>query len=116
VQLAVADVDCDHARRAALEQHVSEPAGGCAHVEAVAPAQVDAERVQRVCKLLAAARDVRRRGLELEFRLLVDLRARLRVTAHAPRQDKRLCLRARIREPALYQENVESLLHSAVQM
>ena len=35
VQLAVADVERDHARGAALEQHVAEPAGRGADVEAV---------------------------------------------------------------------------------
>ena len=61
VQLAVADVERDHARGAALEQDVGEPARRGADVEAVEPGRVDAERVERVRELLAAARDVPRR-------------------------------------------------------
>ena len=38
MELPVADVDGDHARRAALEQHVGEAAGRRADVEAVGPA------------------------------------------------------------------------------
>ena len=66
VELAVADVERDHARRAALEQDVREAAGRGADVEAVAPGRVDPERVERVRELVAAARDVRRRPLDLE--------------------------------------------------
>ena len=42
VQLAVADVERDDARGAALQQHVGEAAGGCADVEALASANLDA--------------------------------------------------------------------------
>ena len=61
VELPVADVERDHARRAALEQDVGEAAGRRADVEAVEARGVDAEHVERVRELLAAARDVGRR-------------------------------------------------------
>ncbi len=57
VQLAVADVERDHPGRAALEEDVREPAGRGADVEAVATGRIDAEGVERVRELLAAARD-----------------------------------------------------------
>ena len=61
VQLAVADVERDHARGAALQQDVGEAAGRGAEVEAVEPGGVDAEAVERVGELEPGARDVRRR-------------------------------------------------------
>ena len=76
MQLPVADVERDHARGAALEQHVGEAAGRGADVEAVEPARVDPERVERVRELLAAARNVRRRRVDRELGVLVDLLAR----------------------------------------
>ena len=78
VQLPVADVERDHARGAALEEDVGEAAGRRADVEAVEPGRVDAERVERVRELVPAARDVRRRALDLERDRLVDLLAGLR--------------------------------------
>ena len=48
------------------------------------PARVDAERVERVRELVARARDVRRRPLDLERRRVVDLLAGLRVAGHEP--------------------------------
>ena len=73
MELAVADVERDHARGAALEQAVGEAAGRRADVEAVPARRVDAERVERVRELLAAARDEPRRALDLELAPLVDL-------------------------------------------
>ena len=61
-ELAVADVERDHARGAALEQAVGEAAGRRAEVEAVLARRVDAERVERVRELLPAARDELRRA------------------------------------------------------
>ena len=55
IELAVADVERDDAGRAALEQHVGEAAGRRADVERAAPVRVDAERVERVRELDAAA-------------------------------------------------------------
>ena len=87
MELAVADVERDHARRAALEQHVGEPAGRGAHVERLSAARVDGRRVEGVRELLAAAADVPRRPLDLELRGGVDLDSGLRVTAHASGHD-----------------------------
>ena len=109
VQLAVADVERDHARSAALEQHVGEPARRGADVEAVETLRVDAERVERVRELDARARDVRRRPLDLERRLVVDLLPRLRMAGHEPRHHEGLRLRAALGEAALDEQDVESL-------
>ena len=68
VELPVADVERDHPRRAALEQHVGEPAGRGADVERIETGDVDPERVERVGELVPAAGDVRRRRLDLERR------------------------------------------------
>ena len=59
VELAVADVERDDPRRAAPEQDVGEPAGRGADVERETSGHVDAEDVQRVRELDAAAADVR---------------------------------------------------------
>ena len=74
VQLAVADVERDHARGAALEQAVGEAARRGADVErSRGPSSVEAERVERVRELLAAARDVRRRPLDGQLGVLGHL-------------------------------------------
>ena len=54
-------------RGAALEQAVREAAGRGADVERAAPGDPDAERVQGVGELHAAARDVRRRRVDVEL-------------------------------------------------
>ena len=46
-ELAVADVDGDDARGAALEQHLGEPAGRRAGIQGDPPGRVDRERVER---------------------------------------------------------------------
>ena len=71
------------------------------------------KRVERVRELLAAARDVARRPLDGELGVLVDLLARLGVAGDAAGEHERLRLRARLGEPALHQQHVEPLLHSA---
>ena len=109
VKLAVAHVERDHARGAALEQNVAEPARRGAEVEAVEPGRIDAERVERVRELPAGPRDVRRRLLDLERRLLVDLLAGLLVTRHEAGHHERLGLRPALGEPALDEEHVEPL-------
>ena len=63
MQLAVADVDGDDTRGAALQQDVGEAAGRGADVETVEPRRIDAELVERMRELLAAARDVLRAAL-----------------------------------------------------
>ncbi len=109
MQLAVADVERDHARGAALEQHVGEPAGRRADVEAVEPGDVETERVERIRELVPGTRDVRRRRLDLERRVLVHLLAGLRVARHEPGHHERLGLRARLGEAALDEQHVEPL-------
>ena len=76
VDLAVGDVDRGDPRRAALQQAVGEAAGRGADVEAVAPGDVDPERLQRVLQLGAAARDVARAGVDDQRRLRLDQLAR----------------------------------------
>jgi len=110
MELAVADVERDHARRAALEQAVGEAAGRRAQVEAVLAFGVDPERVERVRELLPAARDESRRGAHLELDVVGDLLARLCETRHETGEDERLRLRAALREPALDQHDVQALL------
>ena len=58
---------------------------------------------ERVRELVASARDVARRHLDDELGVLVDLMARLFVTADEPGEDERLGLHARLREAALDQ-------------
>ena len=60
MELAVADVDGGDAGGAALEQDVGEAAGRCADVDTVAAGWIEAERVQRVRKLVRPTRDVAR--------------------------------------------------------
>ena len=74
------------------------------------PAGSTPKRVERVRELLAAARDVRGAALDRELRGLVDLLARLVVAGHEPGHHERLRLRARLREAALDEEDVEALL------
>ena len=76
VDLAVGDVDGGHPRGAALQQAVGEAAGRGADVEAVAPFDVDAERVERVFELDAAARDEARPRVDDQRRLGLDQLAR----------------------------------------
>ena len=111
VELAVADVDRDDARGAALEQAVREAARRRADVEAVRAGHVEAEGVERVRELLAAAGDERRRPLDLELGVLVDLLAGLRVPRDEPGQDEGLRLGTRLGEAALDEQHVEALLH-----
>src|SRR5262245_64031753 len=77
VELAVADVDRGDAPRAALEEDVRKASCRRPDVETVASGRVDPECVEPVRELLAPAGDVRRRRLELELRVVVDLRPRL---------------------------------------
>src|SRR5262249_2202498 len=110
-QLPVADVEPDHARCTALEEDVREAARRGADVDAVEAGRVDAETVEPVRELLSAARDVRRRGLDLELGALVHLLAGLVVTVDEAGEHERLGLRARLREAALDEQDVEAFLH-----
>ena len=109
MQLAVPDVERDHARGPALEQAVGEAARGGADVQAVPARRVDPERVERVRQLLAAARDEARRALDLQSRRVVDLLSRLVVARHEARHDEGLRLRPALGEPSLHEQDVESL-------
>src|SRR5581483_11473079 len=116
VELPVADVERDHAPGSTLQQHVGEASCRGAEVERVEPAHVDAEGVERVRELVPGAGDVRRRRLDLERGTLVDLLPRLRVSGHATGHDERLGLRARLREPALDEQDVKPLLRAHLTM
>ena len=76
VELAVGDVDRGDPRGAALQQAVGEAAGRGADVEAVAPGDVDAERLEGVLELDAAARDEARALVDDQRRLGLDQLAR----------------------------------------
>src|SRR5712691_12047108 len=101
MKLAVADVEGDNPRGAALQQAVCEAAGRGAEIEAVRARHVDRQRLERVGELLAAARDEARRPLDGQLGVLVDLLAGLRVPGDEAREDERLRLRARLGEAAL---------------
>ncbi len=82
VQLPVADVEGDDARRSALEQHVGEASGRCADVERLAAVHLDAEGIEGMRQLEPAAADVRMvsadqrdlgGGLDLRARFADDL-------------------------------------------
>jgi hypothetical protein len=92
MQLPVADVDRDDARSAALQQNVGEAAGRGADVGRVETGRIDAECVEAVRKLVAAARDVGLPGIDRELGVLVDLLARLLVAGNPPRHDEGLRL------------------------
>jgi aminoglycoside 6'-N-acetyltransferase len=112
VQLAVANVQRDHACCAALEQNVGEAAGGGADVEAGPPGRIDAEGVEGVGELGPSPRDV---GLSLrhrQLRGLVHLLPRLLVPRHPAGEQERLRLGAALRKPALDQEYVNPFLHA----
>ena len=115
MELSVADVDGDHARRTGLQQAVREPAGGRPDVRAVTAGDVDVERGKRIRELLSPARDEARRLLHGQLDVVGDLLARLRVSENAPGEDERLGLRARLREPALDEDDVEALLRHEAQ-
>src|SRR2546427_3884372 len=59
VELAVADVERDHAQRAALDEGVGETAGRGADVERLASLDLNAKRVERMSELDASTADVR---------------------------------------------------------
>ncbi len=76
VDLPVGDIDRGHPRRAPLQHAVGEAAGRGADVEAVAPGNVDAERLKRVVELDPAARDETRPLGDDQRRLGLDQLAR----------------------------------------
>ena len=111
-ELAVADVDRRDPRRAALDEHVGEAAGRGADVQRGAPADGDAERVERVGQLDAAAPGVRVvGGRRRHVRRGRHRRARLRdddpVDAHLAREHQRPRPGARGGQAALHHQRVE---------
>ena len=111
VELPATHVERYDPRCASLEQAVGEAARRGADVEAVRVGRVDAECVERVRELLAASRNEWRRPLDRELGVLVDLLAGLCVAGDEAGQHERLRLRARLREAALDEEDIEALLH-----
>ncbi len=106
VELPAPDVERDHACSAALEQDVRKAAGRSADVERVPPGRVDAELVEGVRELVAAARHEPRRLLDDELRRFVHLLAGLLVAVNEARHHERLRLRAAVGEPALDEEYI----------
>ncbi len=94
VELAVAHVQGDHARRPAAQQAVGEPAGGRAEVEGVDAGDVDGQGVERARELEPAPRDVAVVAADVEFGVLRHAGAGLvdgpPVDPHAPGHDGRL--------------------------
>src|SRR5690349_14357871 len=104
--------------RAALQQDVSEAAGGGTDVECHLARRVDPERVERPRELVPAPTDVWLRLVDGDGGGPLDAIARLQVTpggialahAHLSADDQRLCLRPCLGEPPLDDELVEALL------
>ena len=113
IELAVADVDGPHARRAALQQAIGESAGGAPDIEANSAGDIDAEMIERRRQL------VRRRGsrracaavtltwLSLGTRS-AGLVALLAVDEYVAGENQRARLFAGIGQPALDQELVDA--------
>ncbi len=113
VQLAVADIERDHARRAALQQDVGEAAGRGADVQGAFARRVHAEVVEGMRQLDAAAADVRMiRHRDLEVRAIGDGRAGFRddlaVDSHAAGHDQGSCTLAGGRKPAFHERDIEA--------
>jgi hypothetical protein len=99
---------------AALQQAVCEPAGRGADVEAPTPGDVEAERVERVGELDAAARDVRRRRVDGDLHVLGHQLPRLGragapgTDVHVPGQHRRGSPRPGREQATLSQQAVEA--------
>ena len=115
VELAVADVERDDTGRAALEQHVGEPAGRRADVERQAALPARSPKASSACASLTpprptygmighVERDARRRPR----RRSPALRRRLAVDPHLAGEDQRARALARRGEPALDEQRVEA--------
>jgi len=107
VELAVADIDCNHATRSGLEKAVGEAASRGADVRAVAPFDLDREGSQRVGELLTATGDERRRSLDPQLNPFVHLLTGLVVPLDEAREDERLSLAPRFREASFDEKDVE---------
>jgi hypothetical protein len=110
MELAVADVERNHAPGARLEEAVGEAPGGGAHVETVAAAGLDAERLQCVRELLAAAGDEPRRPLDVQLGPFVDLSPGLVVPRDETGENERLRLASGLGQAALDERYVEPFL------
>ncbi len=110
VQLPVADVERDHPRGAALQKTIGETARGRTEIEAVLARRIDAERVERVRELLAAARDELRRAPHLELDVFRDLLAGLGEPCDETGEHERLRLGAALGETALHEHDIQTLL------
>jgi hypothetical protein len=116
-ELSPPDIDRVNTGRPALEEHVAEPAGRRARIQADEPGGVDRECVQGGCELVAAAADVWLSRHELDLEIGVDEIARLAVDARgvaAARpdlagEDQGLRPRAALRKATLDDELVEPL-------
>ncbi len=113
IELSVADVERDDARRAALQQDVGEAAGRGADVECQPAGDDDPEHVERVGELDAAAPHVRVIGRhQLDARVRRDRGARLRrdlsVHGHPVREDHRASPLTRRRQPAIDDQHIET--------
>jgi hypothetical protein len=113
MQLAVPDVDSDHASRPGLKQAIGEAARGCADIRAIASVDPHAKRIERVLQLLSSPRDETRRSLDVQLRGVVELLSGLGVARHQPGENERLRLCARLRKPSLDHDDVEAFLHTS---
>ena len=115
-KLSATHVESIDTGRAALQQHVREPAGRRADVQADEPGRVDPERVERGGELVAAAADVRLRLGHRDRHAAIDEVAGLPVepggvaVAHAdpPAEEQRLGTCAAGRQPAIDDQLVET--------
>ena len=113
MQLPVAHVERDHARRAALQKHVREPAGRRADVEAV-DARRRRPRRRRAHSRACARRATRTAAARRPRAVPPRPPARPASSARdASGHHERLRLRARLGEPTLDEQDVKPLLHAA---
>jgi len=111
----VPDIEGDDAGRAAAKQHVGEPARRRSDIERAPSRRIDAERVERVRELDAAAPDIRMVGLDqLDDGVSRDRRARLRyhlaVHLDLARKDQRPRPLPRRRQLALDDGHIQASL------
>ena len=115
VELTIGDVEGDHVGRAALQQAVGEAARRGPDVQAPAPGDVDARRLQRVGELDPPARDEARALVDGQLDVLghelAGLGGAIAVAAAQPDlagHDRRRGAGARGEEPALGEQGVEA--------
>jgi hypothetical protein len=111
MELAVADIYREDARRSCLQQTVGEAAGRCTHVRAIASRDDHAKLIERALQLLAAARHEARWAIHSKLRILVHLLSRFVVARNEAGQDEGVCLAPALREPSLDENRIEALFH-----